>query len=254
MDQKLPLIVVLLLVGFSGQAFCQEALRPEAREKKEPEKKTGALLIGADAPDFTLTDALGKEFRLSDHSDKIVVLEWISPTCPFTKRLYLQLRIPTLARQYIGKGVVWLTVNSDWYSHPIKLKKWLDGRGISYPMLVDKDGKVGESYYATSTPEFYIINQGKIVYHGALDDDIWGRIPNRTEYLANALEQVTSGKQVSPTSTRLYGKAIRYHAEEVERKARLEELRRKAREAEEKAKKEEADKEQEEKSTSEDDR
>ena len=243
MDQKTPLLLVLLLFGFNCQAWCQEAINPAPSEKKkEVEKKTGDLLIGAEAPDFTLTDALGKEFRLSDHSDKIVVLEWISPDCPFSKRLYIQLKIPTLARQYIEKGVVWVTMTSDWYSHPINLKKWLEARGISYPMLLDKDGKVGESYHATSTPEFYVIDRGKVVYHGALDDDIWGRKSQRTEFLANALEQLTSGKKVNPQSSRLYGKTIRYLAEELERKARLEELRRKAREAQEKAEKEKAEK------------
>ncbi len=47
---------------------------------------------------------------------------------------------------------------------------------------------------------------------------------------------------MNPQSSRLYGKTIRYLAEELERKARLEELRRKAREAQEKAEKEKAEK------------
>ena len=39
--------------------------------------------VGQPAPGFTLKDVDGNVHRLSDHKDKIVVLEWFNPGCPF---------------------------------------------------------------------------------------------------------------------------------------------------------------------------
>jgi len=244
MNQKTPILLLFLLLflGCSSTCWClQDGDSADGKAEKTDEVKTGDFLVGKHAPDFTLTDVEGKEFHLSDHSDKVVVLEWMSPDCSFTKRLYVQLRIPTLAKQYINKGVVWVSMNSAWYSHPINMKKWLEQRRVKYPMLLDKDGKVGEAYHARVTPEFYVIDRGKVVYHGAIDDDIWGRKTIRAEHLALALEQVSQGKTVDPVTARVYGTGIRYLKAGIERKRRLEEMRRKAREAREAEEKETED-------------
>ena len=40
------------------------------------------LAAGTEAPDFTLKDSFGKEFKLSEFKNKIVVLEWMNQQCP----------------------------------------------------------------------------------------------------------------------------------------------------------------------------
>ncbi|MCZ6835384.1 MAG: redoxin domain-containing protein, partial [Planctomycetota bacterium] len=43
--------------------------------------------VGEAAPSFTLSDADGKEFSLSDFKGKTVVLQWINPDCPVCRRV-----------------------------------------------------------------------------------------------------------------------------------------------------------------------
>ena len=69
--------------------------------------------VGSAAPDFSLTDAKGKTHSLSEYKGKYVVLEWFNPECPFVKKHYGGGNMQNLQKQYTGKGVVWLTIDSN---------------------------------------------------------------------------------------------------------------------------------------------
>src|SRR5213593_2770831 len=69
--------------------------------------------VGGAAPEFSLTDAKGKTHSLSDYKGKYVVLEWFNPECPFVKKHYGGGNMQKLQEEYTGKGVVWLTINSN---------------------------------------------------------------------------------------------------------------------------------------------
>ena len=69
--------------------------------------------VGAAAPDFNLPDASGKTHSLSEYKGKYVVLEWFNPDCPFVKKHYGSGNMQKLQGEYTGKGVVWLTIDSN---------------------------------------------------------------------------------------------------------------------------------------------
>src|SRR5437899_11708869 len=69
--------------------------------------------VGAAAPDFSLPDASGKTHSLSEYKGKYVVLEWFNPECPFVKKHYGSGNMQKLQGEYTGKGVVWLTIDSN---------------------------------------------------------------------------------------------------------------------------------------------
>src|ERR1700693_2356266 len=69
--------------------------------------------VGSAAPDFSLTDAKGKTHSLSQYKGKYVVLEWFNPECPFVKKHYGSDNMQKLQAEYTGKGVVWLTIDSN---------------------------------------------------------------------------------------------------------------------------------------------
>src|SRR6266516_3198867 len=69
--------------------------------------------VGSAAPDFSLTDAKGKTHALSQYKGKYVVLEWFNPECPFVKKHYGGGNMQKLQDQFTGKGVVWLTIDSN---------------------------------------------------------------------------------------------------------------------------------------------
>jgi peroxiredoxin len=170
------------------------------------------------APDFTLKNYDGKEFKLADFKDKIVVLAWINHECPFVKYHYeKKSTIKELARKYKEKKIVWLAIDSTNHQTTEKNQKYAKKNKITHPILDDRPGKVGRAYKATNTPHMFIINtDGNIVYNGAIDNAPLGKIPQDKEYVNyvdKALEELTSGKTISIAKTKPYGCTVKYKKE-----------------------------------------
>src|SRR5437763_12265139 len=72
-----------------------------------------APAVGSAAPDFSLPDVNGKTHSLSQYKGKYVVVEWFNPECPFVKKHYGSGNMQKLQGEYTGKGVVWLTIDSN---------------------------------------------------------------------------------------------------------------------------------------------
>ena len=176
--------------------------------------------VGAAAPDFSLPDASGKTQSLSQYKGKYVVLEWFNPECPFVKKHYGSGNMQKLQGEYTGKGVVWLTIDSNAPGYEGNLspeqaqKVMKDWNTKQTALLLDPDGKVGRSYSARSTPHMFVINpEGKIIYEGAIDSNGSASpadIPMSTNYVKVALNESMSGKPVSKDNTRPYGCSVKY--------------------------------------------
>lgn len=187
---------------------------------------TGALFaaetpkVGAAAPAFSLSDSNGKTHSLGDLKGKYVVLEWFNPGCPFVQKHYTSENMQHLQKEFTGKEVVWLTIDSsaegnEGYLTPADANKQMtDWKMKSTALLLDPDGKVGHEYNATNTPHMYVIDpEGKLIYSGAIDDkptvnpkDVAGA----TNYVKAALTEAMAGKPVATSSTRAYGCSIKY--------------------------------------------
>jgi len=167
--------------------------------------------LGKKAPSFTLTDQEGKNFSLSDHSGKIVVLEWTNPDCPFVLRHYKAGTMVKLAKEYQPRGVVWVAVNSTNYFSVEKNKQWHDGQELSYAVLDDKTGKVGRLFGAKTTPHIFIIDEsGTIAYQGAIDDDVSGAKEEPINYARKALDELLTGQPVGEPAFTPYGCTVKY--------------------------------------------
>jgi hypothetical protein len=179
-----------------------------------------APAVGQAAPDFSLKDTTGKTVKLSDYRGKYVVLEWTNPGCPYVKKHYNSGNMPATQQDAVGKGVVWLSINSTekdaWdYLAPAKLTAWLNERKARpTAVLMDEEGSAGKAYGARTTPHMYIVNpQGQLVYAGGIDsipssdaDDI----KKATNYVKQGLGEALAGKPISAATTRAYGCSIKY--------------------------------------------
>jgi peroxiredoxin len=169
--------------------------------------------VGDKAPGFTLTDSAGKTVSLGDYKGRVVVLEWTNPDCPFVKRHYQEGSMKNLTSAYSDSGVVWLTINSTNYMDAAANAAFVKKEGIGWPVLVDQDGAVGHAFGAATTPHMFIIDaKGIVVYEGAIDDDPRGNMEAgaRTNFVANALNDVAAGQAVSTAETKPYGCSVKY--------------------------------------------
>src|SRR5438270_9850838 len=132
--------------------------------------------VGSAAPEFSAPDANGKTQSLSEYKGKYVVLEWFNPECPFVKKHYGGGNMQKLQGEFTGKGVVWLTIDSNAPGTEGNLtaeqaQKVMDSwKTKQTALLLDPESKVAKLYGATNTPNMVVMNPaGKIVYEGASD-------------------------------------------------------------------------------------
>jgi peroxiredoxin len=176
--------------------------------------------VGKPAPDFALPDLAGKKHDLVDFKGKYVVLEWVNFGCPFVKKHYGTENMQKLQNEFVNKGVVWLSICS---SAPGKQgNETTDAAKSDFQQfgsaasayLVDGDGKVGKLYNARTTPQMFIVNpEGVLIYAGAIDDKPTpnpATVTNAKNYVKAALNEATSGKDVSTPSTKPYGCSVKY--------------------------------------------
>ena len=176
--------------------------------------------VGTAAPDFSLTDAKGETYSPSQYKGKYVVLEWFNPECPFVKKHYGSGNMQKLQEEYTGKGVVWLTIDSNApgsegnLSADAASKVMTGWKTRQTALLLDPEGKAGRAYGAKNTPNMVVINpEGKIVYEGAIDSKATPNpadIPNSTNYVKVALDESLAGKPVTTSTTKPYGCSVKY--------------------------------------------
>ncbi|HEX4638946.1 MAG TPA: thioredoxin family protein [Chthoniobacterales bacterium] len=176
--------------------------------------------VGSAAPDFSLKDTKGQTHSLSQHKGKYVVLEWFNPECPFVKKHYGSDNMQKLQKEFTGKGVVWLTIDSSsegaegYLTADAANKIMSQWKTNMTALLLDPDGVAGKAYGAKNTPDMIVINpEGKIVYEGAIDSKASPNpadIPASTNYVKAALDESLAGKPVSNAQTKPYGCSVKY--------------------------------------------
>jgi peroxiredoxin len=176
--------------------------------------------VGSAAPDFSVSDSKGKTQTVSQYKGKYVVLEWFNPECPFVKKHYGSGNMQKLQEEFTGKGVVWLTIDSSAPGMEGNLtaeqaeKKITEWKTKQTALLLDPDGKAGQTYGAKNTPHMFVINpEGKVIYAGAIDSKATPNaadIASSTNYVKVALEESLASKPVSTASTKPYGCSVKY--------------------------------------------
>lgn len=151
--------------------------------------------FGWKAPDFTLKDANGESFTMSDHlGGKGLLIAYICNHCPFVQRIGDRLSADT--KLLMSEGINVLAVMSNDYANveadsPQNMKKFAQRFDFTFPYLVDEDQSVGRQYGAVCTPDFFGFNsRGELQYRGRLDDARMGEASNRIPELVNAMRLI----------------------------------------------------------------
>ena len=180
----------------------------------------GAVVSGAAAPGFTITDTAGKAVRLADYKGKYVVLEWTNPECPFVRKHYSSGNMQGLQKEWSNRNVVWLTINSTNATHyefktPREMSAWMEAQGAApAATLLDSTSGTGRAYGAKTTPHMFVVDPGgQVIYAGAIDDKRSANpadAKSANNYVRAALAEAMSGKPVTVASTTPYGCSIKY--------------------------------------------
>jgi peroxiredoxin len=164
-----------------------------------------AKLKNNDGKDITIADVKGKKGTL---------VVFTCNHCPWAKAW--ETRIVELGNQFASKGVGVIAISAnDPEAFPDDdlpgMKERAKQRGMKYPYAMDETSDVARAFGATRTPEAFLFDaKGKLVYHGAIDDN--SREPEKVtaRYLNDALVAVAGGKPVAVGETKAMGCSIKY--------------------------------------------
>ncbi|MGE6487654.1 redoxin domain-containing protein [Paenisporosarcina sp. NPDC076898] len=154
------------------------------QEKSIDNEQLGTELTGVAAneglnkgdtpPDFELTTLEGKKVKLSDYQGKKVILNFWATWCPPCKAEmpHMQNYYEDFAEQ---ENVEILAVNLTSGDSAEKVDDFVRDYGLTFPIPMDIEGSVGQTFEAITIPTSYMIDtkgriQNKIV--GPMDDQM----------------------------------------------------------------------------------
>ena len=169
--------------------------------------------VGAAAPAFSNVGADGHTYSLESLKGKWIVLEWYSPSCPFTRAHYDSGAMPQRQRVWTSKGVVWLSISTSARIERATAFARSTG-GAATALLDDLEAKTAMAYQAKTTPHMFVIDpKGVLIYQGAFDDRPESdrvSAPERRNFVDDALSSAMAGRPVETPVTRPYGCAVHY--------------------------------------------
>jgi len=207
MKQSLALVSLAVVVAAFAVApmFAQDAPK--------------ALGLGAAIPmaDQKMKNVDGKEIAVADvKGAKGTLVVFTCNACPYAKGW--EDRIVALGNEYKSKGIGVIAVNAndpgkvseDGYD---QMKTRAQEKHFGFPYVVDATSGLAKAYGATRTPEAFLFDaQGKLVYHGTIDDNMQDPEKVSSRYLSDALAAVSSGKDVPVKETKAMGCGIKFRA------------------------------------------
>jgi len=177
--------------------------------------QTWALNLGDSIPmaDTKMKNVDDKELSVADvKGEKGTLVIFSCNHCPFV--IAWEERIAALGNEYRKKGIGVIQINSndpktagDTFE---AMQKRTKERGFEFPYVVDATSDVARAFGASRTPELFLFDAaGKLVYHGAVDDN--KEASNvKDRFLKDALEAVVAGKEAPVKETKAVGCSIKF--------------------------------------------
>lgn len=174
------------------------------------------LPLGATIPvaDVKMQDISGKEVSLGEaKTAKGLLVMFSCNTCPYV--IKNQSRTYEVCKYANGMGVGVALLNSNEAKRGDddsfeEMKKYATDQGYHWNYLVDKNHKVADAFGANRTPECFLFDaNGKLVYHGAIDDNPSDATAVTRKHLLVAIDELLAGKDIAVKESKSVGCTIK---------------------------------------------
>jgi thioredoxin-related protein len=174
------------------------------------------LPIGASIPnpDKKMKDVAGMEVSFKDAMNaKGLLVMFSCNTCPVVHAY--QSRTIEVCNYARSKDIGMILLNSNEASRDngdsfSDMKDYAGEQHYTWPYVVDENSVMANAFGATRTPECFLFNaEGKLIYHGAIDDNQNGPDEVTRKHLRIAMDEMLQGKDVAIKKTRSVGCTIR---------------------------------------------
>lgn len=171
--------------------------------------------IPAAAAKVKMKNVDGRQLSIRDVAGKKgTLVVFTCNHCPYAKAW--EKRIATLADSFAKQGIGAILVNpNDPTSYPddgiTEMQARAKALGLATPYVVDETSDVARAFGATVTPEaFLFAADGKLVYHGTIDDNRAAPEKVTAHYLRDALTAVAAGRAPPTKETKSLGCSIKF--------------------------------------------
>lgn len=141
---------------------------------------------GYTPPNFTLQTIGGAHLTLSDYRGQVILLNLWASWCPPCRA-----EMPTLEKiyqQYQQQGFMVLGLNATYQDDFPAVLDFVKDQGLSFPILLDRDGEVSRLYELRSLPTSFLIDR-----NGEISEVIYGG-PIAEAHLRILVEQLLEEK------------------------------------------------------------
>lgn len=165
-------------------------------------------------PEIKMKDISGKDISLNEaKTGKGLLVMFTCNTCPYV--IKNQDRTHEVCKYALstGIGVALLNSNEAMRSDDESLdemKTYARNQQYYWYYLMDKNSVMADAFGANRTPECFLFDgNGKLVYHGAIDDNPSDAGAVERKHLMVALEELKDGKDISVKESRSVGCSIK---------------------------------------------
>ena len=154
---------------------------------------------------------------LSHYKDaKGFIVIFTCNTCPYA--VASEDRIIALDKEFKSKGFPVIAINpnnpevqpDDTFE---KMQQKANEKGFTFPYLYDDSSSIYAEYGAKKTPHVYLLQKEKgkniVKYIGAIDDNVRNGAAVKDRFLANAVNELLQGKEVTVKETKAIGCSIK---------------------------------------------
>jgi peroxiredoxin len=135
-------------------------------------------------------------------------------TCPWV--IAWEDRYNEIYKQCNDAGIGFVLVNSNEAKREgadsmEEMKKHAKEKGYAdFAYVVDENHVLADAFGATKTPDVFLFNGDMaLVYKGAIDDNSKNKDGVEEAYLINAIQALSEGKEINPSSTKALGCSIK---------------------------------------------
>ena len=211
-------IAYTFLIAF---AFLSFTLISKNHKEAKKEIKTIELGDQLPLPDYEMTGLDKDLYTLHDHmGDKGLLVIFSACDCPFVvgngeETEGWEGRYPQVHKTAQENNIGMVLINSNEAKRQgadsfENMKKRAEENGYTMPYLVDKGHVLADAFGAKFTPHVFLFDaKEKLVYTGAIDDNVKDGSAVKEKYLENALKGLGNGVKFKPAETRPMGCSIK---------------------------------------------
>ncbi len=173
----------------------------------KPVQQTKQVKLDQPVADFELTDVDGKQLKLSDWKGKLPLLFFADLSCPCVQAY--NGRMKALQEKYESQGLRIAYIFPAPEDGVDAIRKLAKTENYPWPIVRDADQKLMQRFNVQCTTETFLLDrEGRLRYHGRVDESIFEPEKAKSHDLDNAINALLENREVAVKETAAYACTI----------------------------------------------